>query len=127
MSEAIVLADTLRRKLLELEGELAPNSLPNLWYPEPLQGLDNAAKLPSTRAFSLIEQIRTDLKAIEALITPNHFKLYELGNLSFKVAALNTAVSLNVAGALNELGGEASLSELAIKINANGHKLGIAT
>jgi hypothetical protein len=126
MSEAIVLADTLRSQLLELEGELAPKSLPNLWNPVPLQGLDNAAELPSTRAFSLIEQIRTDLKAIEALVTPNHFKLYELGNLSFKVAALNTAVSLDVAGALNELGGQASLRELATKVSANEHKLGIA-
>ena len=120
-----MLVDGLKSNLCELEAELPAKNLPYLWDPQPYEELDNPEALPSHKAFSLIEKIKTDLKAIEALVTPNHFKLFELGNLQFKVAALNAAVTLDLAGELSKLGGQASLHELAEKVNANEHKLGI--
>ncbi|KAI1608899.1 S-adenosyl-L-methionine-dependent methyltransferase [Exophiala viscosa] len=125
MSILSTLADTLRHNLCELELELPQSSSPHLWSAQPCAGLDDPERLPSQKAFDLINKIRIDLKAVEALITPNQLKLIDLANLQFKVAALNTVVLLNVAGALDELGGEASLGKIAAKVNANEHKLGI--
>lgn len=119
------LADTLGRSMRELESELPQNSSPHLWSAQPYDGLDDPQHLPSRKAFDLINKIRVDLKAVEALITPNQLKLIELANLQFKVAALNTAVLLNVADALDQFGGQASLRKLAAQVNANEHKLGI--
>ncbi|KAK4940362.1 hypothetical protein LTR10_019468 [Elasticomyces elasticus] len=119
------LADTLGRNLLELESELPGNSSPHLWSAQPYAGLDDPEHIPSQKAFDLINRIRVDLKAVEALITPNQLKLIELANLQSKVAALNTAVLLNLAGALDQLGGQASLGVIATQVNANEHKLGI--
>lgn len=120
------LADTLANNLRQLDVQLSQphGDSPHLWDPTPYGGLDNTRILPSQEAFQLIDKIRVDLKAVEALITPTHFRLVELGLLPYKVAALNTAVSLNVADALTELGGEASICDLALKINTNQHKLG---
>jgi len=125
MSLLSTLADTLSHNLRDLESELPPNSSPHLWSAQPCVGLDDPEQIPSQRVFDLINKIRVDLKAVEALITPNQLKLIELSNLQFKVAALNAVVSLNVAGALDQLGGEASLGEIAAKVDANEHKLGI--
>lgn len=127
MSLLITLADSLSQNLRQLDTQLkqTQGSSPHVWDPEPYHGLDDTAQLPSTAAFKLIDSIRTDLKAVEALITPTHFKLVELGLIQYKVAALNTAVSLNVADALVELGGEASLRDIAIKVDTNEHKLGM--
>lgn len=117
------LGDTLAHNLHQLDAQLYGSS-PHLWDATPYSGLDDTGTLPSQEAFHLIEKIRVDLKAVEALITPTHFKLVELGLLPYKVAALSTAVSLNVADTLTDLGGEASLRDLALKLDTNEHKLG---
>jgi hypothetical protein len=126
MSPITVLAETLSTNLRELDTLLKAShgSSPHLWEPRPYEGLDDPTQPPELDAFNLIDKIRTDLKAVEALITPSHFKLVELGLVQYKVAALNTAVSLNVADALVELGGHASLGDLASKVGTNEHKLG---
>lgn len=120
------LGDTLAHNLRQLDKQLSQSQgdSPHLWDPTPYGGLDDTGSLPSQDAFHLIDKIRIDLKAVEALITPTHFKLVELGLLPYKVAAVNTVVSLNVADALTELGGMASLHDLSIKLNTNEHKLG---
>lgn len=126
MSLLTTLADSLSQNLRKLDTQLkqSQESSPHVWEAEPYRGLDDTAHPPSAGAFKLIDRIRTDLKAVEALITPTHFKLVELGLIQYKVAALNTAVSLNVADALVDLGGEASLHDLAVKVDTNEHKLG---
>jgi hypothetical protein len=126
MSMLATLGGTLTHNLHQLDVHLSQSNgdSPHLWDPTPYGGLDDTGRLPSQDAFHLIEKIRVDLKAVEALITPTHFRLVELGLLPYKVAALNTAVSLNVADALTELGGRASLRDLAVKLNTNQHKLG---
>lgn len=129
MSLLTTLGDTLAQNLRQLDTELSLShgDSPHLWDATPYSGLDDTGMLPSPEAFRLIEKIRLDLRAVEALITPTHFKLVELGLLPYKVAALSTAVSLNVADALSELGGEASLHDLATKLDTNEHKLGNQT
>jgi hypothetical protein len=126
MSLLTTLADSLSTKLRQLDAHLTQSQggPPHLWDAKPYGGLDDTAKIPSLEAFQLIDKIRTDLRATEALITPTHFKLVELGLAQYKVAALSTAVTLNVADALVELGGEASLCQLAAKVNTSPHKLG---
>ncbi|KAJ9606192.1 hypothetical protein H2200_009153 [Cladophialophora chaetospira] len=126
MSPLTTLADSLSSNLRELDAQLTQSqgSPPHLWDAKPYSGLDNTSQIPSQAAFQLIDKIRTDLRAAEALVTPTHFKLVELGLTQYKVAALNTAVSLKVADALVELGGHASLRELAEKVDTNEHKLG---
>lgn len=126
MSMLTTLGDTLANNLHQLDAQLSQShgGSPHLWDATPYSGLDDTGTLPPQEAFRLIEKIRVDLKAVEALITPTHFKLVELGLLPYKVAALSTAVSLNVADTLTDLGGEASLHDLAVKLDTNEHKLG---
>ncbi|KEF59858.1 uncharacterized protein A1O9_04706 [Exophiala aquamarina CBS 119918] len=126
MSLLACLGDTISHNLRQLDEQLSPShgDSPHLWDPTPYGRLDDTDRLPSQDAFRLIDKIRIDLKAVEALITPTHFRLVELGLLPYKVAALNTVVSLNVADTLTELGGVASLYDLALKLNTNEHKLG---
>lgn len=124
MSLLLTLADTLSQNLRRLNSQFPDGASPHLWDAKPSPGLDDVCQLPSQEAFELIDKIRVDLKAVEALIVPSHFRLVELGLLQYKVAALNTVVSLDVANALSELGGEASLHDLATKVQTNKHKLG---
>lgn len=124
MSLLLTLADTLSQNLRRLDSQFPDGTSPHLWDARPCPALDDVRQLPPQEAFDLIDKIRVDLKAVEALIVPSHFRLVELGLLQYKVAALNTVVSLDVANALTELGGQASLHDLAVKVQTNEHKLG---
>jgi hypothetical protein len=126
MSLLTTLADTLSNNLRHLDTLITrqPGSSPQLWDAKPCSGLDDTVNIPSEEAFQLIDSIRTDLRAAEALITPTHFKLVELGLTQYKVAAFGTAVKLDVAGALAGLGGTATLGEIAGRVGTNEHKLG---
>ncbi|KAK6369519.1 hypothetical protein LTS17_009425 [Exophiala oligosperma] len=123
MSLLLTLADTLSQNLRRLDSQFPDGTSPHLWDARPCPALDDVRQLPPQEAFDLIDKIRVDLKAVEALIVPSHFRLVELGLLQYKVAALNTVVSLDVANALTELGGHASLHDLAVKVQTNEHKL----
>lgn len=128
MSYLSVLRKSLNDKLLQLETELSATTndeLPHLLEARPYSPFDNADNLPSQKAFTLVNEIRTDLSAVDSLIQPSRFKLVELGMLHYKAAALNAAVVLQVADAIEALGGEASLADLAKKVDVNEHKLGI--
>jgi hypothetical protein len=126
MSMLTALADTLSTNLRQLDTLLTQQSgsSPHLWDAKPYPGLDDTVNIPSREAFQLIDNIRTDLRAAEALVTPTHFKLVELGLTQYKVAALGTAVKLNIANTLTELGGTATLREIAQRARTNEHKLG---
>lgn len=122
MSYLSALRESLNRKLEQLENEL--DGSPHLLEARPYLPIDDAENLPSRKAFDLVEQIGTDIKAVEALITSTRFKLVEVGTLHYRSAALNAVVALNVTDAIESLGGEASLGDLAKKLNVNEHKLG---
>lgn len=78
-------------------------------------------------AFEAIESIRIDARALEAAVTPSHYKMLELGLLPVRTSALNVAVSLGVTDAIEELGGEAGIDRIAEKLAVNEHKLGMQT
>ncbi|ORY03752.1 S-adenosyl-L-methionine-dependent methyltransferase [Clohesyomyces aquaticus] len=123
MSYLSALRVSLNEKLLQLEESLESN-LPHLLDASPYSFLDDAEILPPKLVFDLLEKIRVDLKAVDSMITPTRFKLVEMGMLHYKCAALNTAVVLNVAQAIESFGGEAQLCDLAMKCDVNEHKLG---
>lgn len=128
MSYLSILRTSLNDKLQQLETELSVsfhNGSPYLLEAHPYLALDDADNIPSRKVFDLIEQIRMDLKAVDSLVNPTRFKLVELGTLHYKSAALNAAVVLNVADAIEAAGGEVTLEDLARKIDVNEHKLGI--
>lgn len=127
MSYLSVLRKSLDTHLVDLEDELDANSnvLPiHLLDVHPYLGLDDPTNLPSKRVIELIEKIYVDLKAVECTITPTQVKLVQLANSQYKSAALGAAVNLDIASAIESLGGEATLQELAGKVDANEHKLG---
>lgn len=127
MSYIAILRKSLNDNLQQLESELSASSnsgLPHLLDSRPYPGLDDAENLPTKKAFDLVNKVRVDLKALDALVTPNQVKLVELGTLHYKSAALNAAIVLNVADAIESFGGEAPLQDLARHVQANEHKLG---
>ena len=122
-----ILRNSINEKLLRLEQELASSAngtLPHLFEAEPYPPFDDAETLPSQAVFVLVDKVRLDLHALDTLITPSRFKLVELGNLPYKVAALQTAVQLNVAEAIETRGGTVSLADLGSDLDVNEHKLG---
>ncbi|KAJ4290825.1 hypothetical protein N0V90_010020 [Kalmusia sp. IMI 367209] len=128
MSYLSVLRTALNDKLQQLEDVLAEDpthSLPHLLEARPYQPFDDPDTLPSQDIFELVEKVRVDLNALDALITPTRFKLVELATAHYKVAALNVAVLTNVSGEIESFGGEANLGQLAQKVGVNEHKLGM--
>ena len=121
-----VLRTSINDKLQQLEDEISHGNhdLPHLLEARPYALFDDADSLPTQQIFDLVEQLRVDLKAIDSLLTPTRFKLVEQGMLPYKTAALNVAVTLNVADLIETLGGSATLASLAAQTNVNAHKLG---
>jgi hypothetical protein len=127
MSLLANLRAALNSNLDRLEQAIANNTTclpPHLFEAKPYPLFDDAYQLPPQHIFDLVEKIRLDLKAVDSLITPTRFKLVEQGMLSYKVAALNTAVGLRIADHIEKLGGSASLADLAKEADVNTHKLG---
>lgn len=126
MSYLSTLRKSINDKLGKLEEELGPNTQPHLFNAKPWPYLDGTEDLPPQPMFDLLESLRLDLRALDAIITPSRFKLVEVGNLPYKVAALETAVLLNVAEAIESppFNGMAPLIDLAKQLDVNTHKLG---
>ena len=127
MSYLKTLVASLSDNVEKLEAELAKkpgNDSPHLWEARPYAPIDNLEDIASQGLFELVEKLQVDIRAIEALVTPSRYKLVKTGSLHLKVAALNTVVSLNVADAIEDLGGTVSLDDLAKHVNTNSHKLG---
>ncbi|KAL2837813.1 S-adenosyl-L-methionine-dependent methyltransferase [Aspergillus pseudodeflectus] len=96
---------------------------PHLWEARP-HLLDNPANLPPREAGDYLNQILTDLRAIESIITPSHQKLLETGFGAIKGAALSTAAKLGVSDFIESHGGSATLEQLSQDLNVNENKLG---
>jgi hypothetical protein len=127
MSYISVLRKSLNSHLAQLEDELNGTSSAlsvHLLDVHPYAPLDDPENPPSKRVVDLIEKIQVDLKAIESTVTPSQFKLVQLANSQYNSAALGAAVNLDIAGAIESLGGEATLKELVEKVDTNEHKLG---
>ncbi|KAF2733981.1 S-adenosyl-L-methionine-dependent methyltransferase [Polyplosphaeria fusca] len=124
MSYLSVLRQSLNANLELLEDELGGAEGPHLLDARPYSPLDDAANPPSKKTVELLEKIRVDLKAVDAIVTPSQFKVVDVANAQYGAAALGGAVLLDVAGAIEKLGGEASLEKLAEETGANEHKLG---
>ncbi|KPI41905.1 uncharacterized protein AB675_5495 [Cyphellophora attinorum] len=109
---------SINDKLLQLEDQISsadPHSRPHLFEATPWPFLDDPEYLPPQPVFDLLDDLRLDLRALDSLVTPTRFKLVEIGNLPYKVAALETAVLLNVAEAIESapFHGYAPLADLA--------------
>ena len=127
MSYLSVLRESLNAHLKELENELNAISFDgevHLLDARPYSPLDDSENPPSKSTFDLIEKVHVDLKAVESIITPSQFKLVQLANSQYTSAALGAAVNLDIAGAIESLGGNANVKDLAKKVDTNEHKLG---
>ncbi|CAK7222049.1 hypothetical protein SBRCBS47491_004736 [Sporothrix bragantina] len=106
---------------LSTAGDGAP---PHLFEAQPYAPLDNDEASPPWAAFELIDKIRLDLKAVEAAVTPTS-KLYLTTVFAAnKSAALSTVAVLGVTDAIDKLGGQASLADIAAEVGTNPQKLG---
>ena len=127
MSLLQTLLDSLMENIAKLEGELISehgSSFPHLYEPKAYDQLDDVSRNPPKGAFSLIDKIRLDLRAVEATVTPSREIILNLSFLGCKSSALSTAASLGVTDAIIEMGGTARLSDLAKKLTVNENKLG---
>ncbi|KAF4547591.1 O-methyltransferase domain-containing protein 5 [Elsinoe fawcettii] len=117
---------TIARQVLEnaerFEQEFAEP--PHLWATSPFHDLDDVNALPSLRASRLMEQMRLDCRAIDAIVTPARQKVLDTAMLQMTASALNTAAALGVADAIDEEGGRVALSSLSRKLQVNENKLG---
>src|SRR5689334_7376808 len=111
MSYLSVLRKSLNSHLDELEDELGADL--HIFDAKPCDVLDDPANPPSLKAVQLIEQVRVDLKAIESIVTPSQPKVVALAGAQYSAAALGGAVLLDATGAIERLGGEAKLDDLA--------------
>ena len=120
------LLKSLKENVAKLENEVEQQKLgdPQLWDTKTSSPFDDSEHLISWPAFKAIESIRIDARALEAAVTPSHYKLLELGLLPGRTSALNVAVSLGITDAIEEFGGEASIGKIAEKLAVNEHKLG---
>lgn len=117
----------LQVNISNLETALAATgdgALPHLFEAEPYAPLDDESKTPPWDAFSCIDKIRLDLKAVEAAVTPTAKVYLQNVFLPAKSSALSTAAVLGVTDAIMELGGKAHLTVLADRVGANEQKLG---
>lgn len=127
MSYLQTLLQSLKTNIARLEKEVSQEKdlhLFDIWSSEPYKISENPEYLLPWPAFEAIENIRVDLRALDAAVTPTHVKLIELGLGPAKTSTLSVAVSLGIAEAIEDLGGIASLDELASKLNVNANKLG---
>lgn len=124
------LRESVNEKLHTLENVFTKIGAPppHLIEAKPYELLDHADNLLSVEAFTLLQQLRLDMRALDSILLPTRFKLVEQGMLPYKSACLNTAISLDVATTIEELGGSATLTAVAKSCNrgkgANAHKLG---
>lgn len=100
-------------------------ALPHIFEAEPYALLDDESKTPPWGAFECIDKIRLDLKAIEAAVTPTSKAYLQTVFLPAKSSALSTAAVVGVTDAIIDLGGKASLTELAVRVHLNEQKLGM--
>lgn len=127
MSLLQALLDNLRSNIDRLESETSKQRnlhLSDIWSSQPYSVNENPEYLLPWPAFEAVEDIRADLRALEAAVTPTHVKLLELGLGPARTGALNVVVELGIADAIERLGGTASLDALAIEVGVNAHKLG---
>lgn len=85
--------------------------------------LDDPAYLPPVAAFSTMEKLRVDLRALESAITPTRFKLADVAMLTVKTSALEVASELGVADQIGAAGGTVALGALASGLSVNENKL----
>lgn len=117
---------SLKDNVARLEHEIEQHNLgtPQLWDTDAPHALDDPEHLIPWPAFNSIEKLCLDARALEAAVIPSHFKLLQLGLQPARSSALNVAVSLGIADAIEELQGSATLPQLAEKLAVNEHKLG---
>lgn len=122
------LLKSLQTNVQELESILATTengTLPHLYEPKQYEPLDDEKSNPPWPAFSLIDKIRTDLRAMEATVTPTRQILLNNAFAASKSAAIAAAASLGVTDCIISLGGRANLEELASSLQVNEQKLGM--
>lgn len=118
------LLSSLKANIERYESELGESSI-HLWEPELHEGIDDPENLMPPGAFHALDKIRTDLRAIDATVTPTRFKLIELALAAIKPSALNVAVTLGISDVIEEFGGSATIEQLARRLDVNENKLGI--
>lgn len=122
------LASLIQQDAQHLEAELAAingGTAPDLALDsaEPAM-MDDPAFIPSPHAFSLMEKLRTSLRALESAFTPTKSKHCMIALRPLQTKALSIAVELGVSDAIAAAGGEVELADLARRLRVHPNKLG---
>lgn len=87
--------------------------------------IDDAAFQPiPVPVFELLEKLRADLNCLESAITPTKERLAKMALSPMKARALELANQLRVSDAIDRLGGEADVAQLAQALSVHPNKLG---
>ncbi|VUC25701.1 unnamed protein product [Clonostachys rosea] len=122
------LIKSLTSNVQELESVMSTSgdgSLPHLYESKPYAPFDDENCNPPWPAFMLTEKIRADVRALEAAVTPTRQILLANTLVASKPAALSAAATLGVTDAIIQLGGRASVEQLAKSLQVNEAKLSI--
>jgi hypothetical protein len=85
---------------------------------------DDLGYTHSQATVELIDKLRTDIKVLEAAITPAKYKLASLGLSSIKASALGVVIEQEITDKIEAMGGSVTVDALAKKLQVNANKLG---